>query len=249
MRVLCTQNTQLVIQILGGNVSNDQVVIARGSIMTNLQRENTQNQANPITICRAKVRNQMKDQTARTRDKPESDDDIRALLPSTNSSKRSTPAIPSLLQDLGDLPVTFTQTVVSNPEQFLIYDNGPNINERLLVFANKEGLRRLASVDTIYMDGNFYMVPNVFRQLDAIRVPFGVTAVYALLPNKTRATYEELFQDVVVKCAELDYEVNLQIIVTDFEDAVLRLIFTVFGRDVNTKGCFYHLGVRFRIWA
>ena len=50
-----------------------------------------------------------------------------------------------------------------------------------------------------------------------IQVPFGATAittVYSLLLNKTWATYnKELFQAVADKYAELDDELNLQIIV------------------------------------
>ena len=44
------------------------------------------------------------------------------------------------------------------------------------------------------MDGNFAMALNMFEQLYVIRVPFeeiSITSLYALLPNKTRATYEE----------------------------------------------------------
>ncbi|XP_041370954.1 uncharacterized protein LOC121384563 [Gigantopelta aegis] len=178
-------------------------------MITDLQREHPEavkphNHAADQTHVRlAKIRNSMKDQAARTRDKPgqifahgvsQCDNDVRALLPSASTCKRTlrnqrpTPPVPRLLEDLGDLPVEFMQTVGPNPEEFLIYDNGPNINNRLLVFATKEGLKHLAAANTLYMDGNFSMAPKVFKQLYVIRVPFGdtaITTVYALLPNKT----------------------------------------------------------------
>ncbi|KAL8604988.1 hypothetical protein ACOMHN_018791 [Nucella lapillus] len=103
-------------------------------------------------------------------------------------------------------------TVGPNPGQFLICDNGPNRADRLLVFATAAGLRLLAAVETFYMDGNFAMSPNIFCQIYVIRVLLGnspVTVVYALLPAKTRASYERLFQAVVDKCAELDLELNV----------------------------------------
>ena len=136
----------------------------------------------------------MKDQVVNTQDKPgqifahgvsQCNDDIRALLPSASTcNQQPTPLVPCLLQDLGDLPTEYTQTVGPNPEEFLLYDNGPNVNDRILVFANREGLRHLAATETLYMDGNFYMAPMVFNQVYAIRVPFGdtaITTVYALL--------------------------------------------------------------------
>ncbi|KAG7159849.1 putative MULE transposase domain-containing protein 6, partial [Homarus americanus] len=131
-----------------------------------------------------------------------------------------------------------------NPEEFLLYDNGPNANNRLLVFGISDGLRLLACADILYMDGNFAVAPNIFKQIYVIRVPFGDTAVisvYALLPNKTRATYEELLQAIVDKCADLNYSITVKTVVTDFEDGVLRTVLAVFGRDVESKGCFYHL--------
>ncbi|KAL8594414.1 hypothetical protein ACOMHN_018122 [Nucella lapillus] len=129
-----------------------------------------------------------------------------------------------LNHDLGDLPQDFTMTVGPDPGQFLICDNGPNRADRLLVFATAAGLQLLAAVETFYMDGNFAMSPNIFCQ------------IYALLPAKTRASYERLFQPVVDKCAELDLELNVQTVVTDFEDAVLRAAVAVFGRDVPFQG-------------
>jgi hypothetical protein len=36
-------------------------------------------------------------------------------------------------------------------------------------------------------------------------------------------------------------QLNVQTIITDFEDAVLRAGTAVFGRHINHQGCFYHL--------
>ena len=114
----------------------------------------------------------------------------------------------------------------------------------MLVFGTTAGLRLFAAAETLYMDGNFAMAPAIFRQIYIIHVPMGdtaVTAVYAFLPTKTRASYEQLFQCLVDKCAEQNLEMNVQTVITDFEDAVLRAVVAVFGRDVNCRGCFFHL--------
>lgn len=178
------------------------------------------------------------------------DDDVRALISSADTCKRTlrnqrpTPPVPHRLQDLGELPNEFTKTVGPNPEEFLIYDNGANAYNRILVFGTSGGLKHLAGAETLYRDGNFAMAANIFKQLYVIRVPFGetsITSVYALLPSKTRTTYKELFQAVIDKCADLNYDIHVQTIVTDFEDNVLRAIAAVFGREVSSKGCFYHL--------
>ena len=112
------------------------------------------------------------------------------------------------------------------------------------MFGTIDGLRLLGGADTLYMDGNFAIAPNIFNPIYVIRVPFGdttVTSAYALLPNKTCATFEELFQAIVDECADLNYSINVQTMVTDFENGALRAVFAVFVRDVESKGCSYHL--------
>jgi hypothetical protein len=61
------------------------------------------------------------------------------------------------------------------------------------------------------------------------------------LPNKCQDTYRELFQSIVDNCYASNLQLNVQTIITDFEDAVLRPVTAVFGRHINRQGCFYHL--------
>lgn len=68
-----------------------------------------------------------------------------------------------------------------------------------------------------------------------------ITTVLALLPNKRQETYEELFRAIVAKCQEFRLHLSIEIAMTDFEDSLLRAVVVVFGRDVQNKGCFYHL--------
>ena len=106
-------------------------------------------------------------------------------------------------------------------------------------------MERLASdAQTFFMDGTFSVDPHPCKQLYTIRVPFkdvAVTAVYAFLPNKCQDTYRELLQSIVDNCHASNLQLNVQTIITDFEDAVLRAVTAVFSRHINHQCCFYHL--------
>jgi hypothetical protein len=59
----------------------------------------------------------------------------------------------------------------------------------MLVFYSPDSLERLPNAQIIFMDGTFSVALHPFKQLYIIRVPFKDvtgTAVYALLPNKSR---------------------------------------------------------------
>ncbi|CAH1732146.1 unnamed protein product [Aphis gossypii] len=42
----------------------------------------------------------------------------------------------------------------------LLFDNGPESNERIIIFSLDEGLVHLSEADTWFCDGNFNYVPN-----------------------------------------------------------------------------------------
>ena len=214
----CTQNTVPGSLRFGGSKcmwrSSHQ---CRGSLKTNLQKENPQvgHPPNQNQVQLAKVRLAMKRQATETRDKPsqifaqtvtQCEDEIKAMLPTASTCARTirkqhpTPVVPQHLVELSDLPQDSTLSLGLNPEPFLVYDNGSNRHDRISVFGATSNLRLLAEADTFflsfYMDGNFSMAPGIFKQVYVIRVPLAttfVTAVYALLPTKTRAMYEEFF--------------------------------------------------------
>jgi hypothetical protein len=140
------------------------------------------------------------------------------------------------------LPEEYTTT--TNNQQFLQYDNGQNAENIMLVFHSPDNLEILANAQTFFMDGTFYVAPHPCKQLYTIRVPFkdvAVTAVYAFLPNKCQDTYRELFQSIVDNCNASNLQLNVQTIITYFDDAVLRAVTAVFGRHINHQGYFYHL--------
>ena len=114
-------------------------------------------------------------------------------------------------------------------------------DERMLIFATIENLRRLSEATTWYMDGNFAMAPNHFAQLYVIIAGFGesaLPAVFVLLQRKTQATYEHMMAVLQEKVAErLEMYLNPNKIILDFEIAVINAIGAVLGNGITIKCC------------
>lgn len=52
----------------------------------------------------------------------------------------------------------------------LLYDNGPNADDRIIMFATEYNLSLLARSDMWFVDGNFGLAPEFFKQLYVVRV-------------------------------------------------------------------------------
>ena len=94
------------------------------------------------------------------------------------------------------------------------------------------------------MDGNFSMAPNIYTQVYVIRAPIAgsyITCAYGLLPGKAHSDYNEFLQAVVDSCRQLGYNPDPSVIITDFEQALIRASRDVLGNQVHHQGCFYHL--------
>lgn len=126
---------------------------------------------------------------------------------------------------------------------FVLYDNGSD-SERLIIFGTEIGLNLLADNDKWFMDGTFDTAPRQFEQLFVIRVPndnSAMSAVYAFLPSKTQAAYEECFTALLDTCLERDIRVDPSVVVTDFELSIHNAVRSMFGNHIDIQGCFYHL--------
>jgi hypothetical protein len=53
--------------------------------------------------------------------------------------------------------------------------------------------------------------------------------------KKATSSIRELFQSIVYNCHASNLQLNVQTIITDFEDAVLRAVTAVFGRHINGR--------------
>jgi hypothetical protein len=153
------------------------------------------------------------------------------------------PRDPNTLQDV-NIDGVWATTGGQNGERFLLDDNGVDADERIIIFATDNNLRRLSQAEVWFMDGTFSSAPNIFMQLYVILVKSGdliVPAVFALLQRKTQTTYQNLLRVLVEKCEEQDLHLDPDRVVIDFEAAVINAIPTVLGNGVIVQGCFFHL--------
>jgi len=89
--------------------------------------------------------------------------------------------------------------VTANNDQFLLFDSGVDDENRMLIFASNQAIQLLAISEDWFGDGTFKVCPDIFFQLYTIHARINqrvIPCVYALLPNKTRQTYERLFREI-----------------------------------------------------
>ena len=89
-------------------------------------------------------------------------DTIKRLLHRTRASHW--PKDPQMLQALV-IHNQGAQTAGDNSTNFLHYDNRPEADEHIIVFAIREHLRHLSSCETWCMEGTFSVVRHLFSQL------------------------------------------------------------------------------------
>ena len=68
-----------------------------------------------------------------------------------------------------------------------------------------------------------------------------IPCAYALLEHKRQETYVELLEALEQCCTQLGAQPDPAVVVTDFESAAMKAVKQVFGSQVETHGCFFHL--------
>lgn len=137
-----------------------------------------------------------------------------------------------------------TSTGEPNNERFLLYDNGHESDERIIIFATNTCLSFLAEANEWYMDGNFTLALTFFQQLYVIRVQVRqifITDVFCILEKKTQNTYEHILSIILEKCADRNLNPEPSIKNIDFEKAVINVTKNILGQHIQIQGCFYHL--------
>ncbi len=139
---------------------------------------------------------------------------------------------------LGPPPTTTNFPI---PEKFragLLHDSGRKDPERLLMFGTRELLDGLARAEVWLADGTFKVVPALFFQLYTIHFHFGEgrnpAAVYCLLRNKTRQSYNKMLaalKDLIPQGAP-------HVILVDFESATISALQEAFP-DSTIKALSY----------
>lgn len=173
-------------------------------------------------------------------------DDTAANLPKIATMRRNIrkareenemPPNPLTREEIPELPPVFQNT--SAGSRFLLFDSGVGDLNRIFIFASDIGIQLLSESEHWYADGTFKVCPEVFFQLYTLHAQRGGSifpCVFALLPNKTEATYRRFYEQIF----NLIGHVNLQDILVDFEKAAINAI-QHFNDNITIKGCFYHL--------
>ncbi|XP_068235764.1 uncharacterized protein [Palaemon carinicauda] len=143
--------------------------------------------------------------------------------------------IPSNLADMV-IPSEYKKT--SSGEDFLLYDSGL-IEQRILLFSTPTNISLLEKSDNWFGNGTFKIVPELFYQLYTIHCLTServIPCVYALLPNKRQAAYEDILQNLLT----INPRLNPKTFLINYEQAARSAIEEIFP-NVTVNGCFYHL--------
>lgn len=108
----------------------------------------------------------------------------------------------------------------------------------MLIFSTRINLQLLARSDHWFADGTFKTVPHLFYQLytlHGLQNNIAVPLVFALLPDKNKATYVKFLR----KVKELEPAVSPLTLLTDFESAMIGAISQEFSQTRH-RGCFFH---------
>lgn len=128
------------------------------------------------------------------------------------------PALPKHRRDLV-IPRDLLHT--KKGDDFILYDSGKGHEERMVILGTLTNLSILKRCKLWMVDGTFKSTPVLFYQLytihgllDSATFPL----IYALLPNKTYATYKKMLTEIKTLRSELAPATVLM----DFEQAVMR---------------------------
>lgn len=129
------------------------------------------------------------------------------------------PKLPTTPEEI-NLQDHWTQTLAH--ERFLLCDDRNEAGNRILLFATDANLQRLCASSTVYSDGTFYSCTSLFTQLYTLHADVEGTVfplVFALLPNKTEATYRRLFSLLRTAVNERQSALTPETWMTDIEVA------------------------------
>lgn len=161
----------------------------------------------------------------------------RKVVQRKRDEVEAVPANPGCLRDL-HIPHSFRvyQTEGGVDDEFVLSDLDED--NKVIILGRRTWLQHLRS-EIWYADGTFKIAPPLFSQVYVIsttKLGGVIPVIYALLPNKQRATYTKLF--ALLK--EIDPQLAPAAINCDFEQAAIAAMEENFPRT-QIYGCFFHL--------
>ena len=154
----------------------------------------------------------------------------------TKQRRQITPSLPKSIKDLPS-PIPILYTLNKNNTNFLLFD-GCLGGKRGLIFASEDDIKYLAYQKFWYAHGTFYTSPSIFYQIYSIHVfdeGLSTPCVYALLADKSEATYYDLFSILMKKIIETSNIIQLESITIDFELAVKNTFYKHFSNVKVSK--------------
>jgi hypothetical protein len=175
-----------------------------------------------------------------------------ALGKAVRRARNDVNQVPSDPQNLRELVIPESYSLL-NGERFLLIDTGVDDPKRILVFGRESHQEWSNQAKKLYMDGtfkvsynyNFCIIsffkisPPFFSQVFEIlarRGSFVFPIFYALLPDKSGATYERLFELIKRERPEMIPES----VAVDFEIGEFAAVSKAWP-DCRIHGCFFHL--------
>jgi hypothetical protein len=145
---------------------------------------------------------------------------------------------PTNLSELS-IPDRFKTTDAGQP--FLLFDSKDSqpTESRILIFSTYLNLDMMVNCNHWYADGTFKTTPPLFAQvwtIHGLKYNNVLPTVFALLPNKTQATYIRTLEAIKILRSNL----NPQTIMLDFEQAEINAFKQAFP-SITVRGCFFHL--------
>ena len=113
-----------------------------------------------------------------------------------------------------------------NGKNVLAFDDG-----KIIGFATDNNIRLLCASNDVQCDATFKTASILFHQLYTLHVTLGsgdteetVSVIYALLPDKRKETYRDLFMQINSKCQDFGQAFNPQKIRLKFESVPICVI-------------------------
>jgi MULE transposase domain len=128
-------------------------------------------------------------------------------------------------------------------ENFASTPDGAN-DSTILVFCTVPFFTAFCAVKTIFIDGTFNIAPTGFSRYLSLLSTQGtygrfIPAMHCLLTGCTEDFYGRLFALIKSKAAELQIEIQWEIVVADY-DPILVNAFRVCFPLVEMQGCHFH---------
>ena len=162
---------------------------------------------------------------------------------SSDQSKRLKidPAHPPNYDSLAALVLPEALKVLGE-EAFLLLDTGAaKGDKRMLLFATATTIEFLRKCPLWLVDGTFRKAPQLFYQLYTIyafELGHTVPCIFAMLPNKTAATYNTMWNAIDDEVGISDMPEKPTVLL-DYEQAAIKAAAAKVG-DENLGGCYFH---------